>query len=311
MLCQSLGYTTIASVPRKTPLASVSTDLRHQLVPSSLALHREIHKRGKSTNLHHLQAPPPGLGAQNCPRLQVVTVHQLIGRNPGRTPGRRRLDLGRERYEGAPRWLRSGTCSGPAMQWRWQRHRRRERCIALATITAVSKVQMNAPSAKKPSAPKHAGVIVGLNVLSVINEPTSLDKNICEEGVFECKHENGKLALVLMFLSSTNVRSLHRLRVAWERSEYTLPSAAQTLIDIDSHFEGIDSPPSALKQLFGNLFRDNPKPVEKVPGDAKIDKSNMCEIVLDVINPNGAVAYDAAAQASTLCLGNDSRSPAS
>ncbi len=127
---------------------------------------------------------------------------------------------------------------------------------------------------------------------------------------------------------STNARALRRLRTACERAKRTLSSAAQTSIEIDSLFDGIDFYTSLTRarfeELCQDLFRSTLEPVEKVLRDSKIDKSNVHEIVLvggstripkivklvsdffngkepnKSINPDEAVAYGAAVQAAIL-----------
>lgn len=127
---------------------------------------------------------------------------------------------------------------------------------------------------------------------------------------------------------STNARAMRRLRTACERAKRTLSSAAQTTIEIDSLFEGIDFYTSLTRarfeELCQDLFRSTLDPVEKVLRDSKIDKSSVDEIVLvggstripkvqklvsdffngkepnKSINPDEAVAYGAAVQAAIL-----------
>ncbi|KAI3629294.1 hypothetical protein MIR68_012671, partial [Amoeboaphelidium protococcarum] len=127
---------------------------------------------------------------------------------------------------------------------------------------------------------------------------------------------------------SGNARSLRRLRTACERAKRTLSSATQASIEIDSLFEGVDFYTSITRarfeELCGDLFRGTLDPVEKVLRDSKIDKSQVDEIVLvggstripkvqklvsdffngkepnKTINPDEAVAYGAAVQASIL-----------
>ena len=127
---------------------------------------------------------------------------------------------------------------------------------------------------------------------------------------------------------TTNQRALRRLRTACERAKRTLSSSAQTSIEIDSLFEGIDLYTSITRarfeELCGDLFRSTLDPVEKVLRDAKLDKSQVHEIVLvggstripkvqklvsdyfngkepnRSINPDEAVAYGAAVQAAVL-----------
>ncbi|KAK7043605.1 Hsp70 chaperone [Paramarasmius palmivorus] len=168
-----------------------------------------------------------------------------------------------------------------------------------------------------------------------------------EEGIFEVKATAGDThlggedfdnRLVNHFVQefkrkhkkdlSTNPRALRRLRTACERAKRTLSSAAQTSIEIDSLFEGIDFYTSLTRarfeELCQDLFRSTLEPVEKVLRDSKIDKANVHEIVLvggstriprivklvsdffngkepnKSINPDEAVAYGAAVQAAIL-----------
>ncbi|KAL6931202.1 probable Heat shock protein SSA2 [Hanseniaspora guilliermondii] len=127
---------------------------------------------------------------------------------------------------------------------------------------------------------------------------------------------------------SSNQRSLRRLRTACERAKRTLSSSAQTSIEIDSLFEGIDFYTSITRarfeELCADLFRNTIEPVEKVLNDAKVSKGEVHEIVLvggstripkvqklvsdffngkepnRSINPDEAVAYGAAVQAAIL-----------
>ncbi|KAL1985544.1 hypothetical protein VTN96DRAFT_7764 [Rasamsonia emersonii] len=231
-------------------------------------------------------------------------------------------------------------------------------------------------------ATKDAGLIAGLNVLRIINEPTAaaiaygLDKKgegernvlifdlgggtfdvsllTIEEGIFEVKATAGDThlggedfdnRLVNHFVNefkrkykkdlTTNSRALRRLRTACERAKRTLSSSAQTSIEIDSLFEGIDFYTSITRarfeELCQDLFRSTMDPVERVLRDAKIDKSSVHEIVLvggstripkiqklvgeffnkepnKSINPDEAVAYGAAVQAAILSGDTSSKS---
>ncbi|KIY69973.1 heat shock cognate 70 [Cylindrobasidium torrendii FP15055 ss-10] len=168
-----------------------------------------------------------------------------------------------------------------------------------------------------------------------------------EEGIFEVKATAGDThlggedfdnRLVNHFVQefkrkykkdlSTNLRATRRLRTACERAKRTLSSAAQTSIEIDSLYEGIDFYTSITRarfeELCQDLFRSTLEPVEKVLRDSKIDKANVHEIVLvggstriprvvklvsdffngkepnKSINPDEAVAYGAAVQAAIL-----------
>jgi len=224
-------------------------------------------------------------------------------------------------------------------------------------------------------ATKDAGLIAGLNVLRIINEPTAaaiaygLDKKengernvlifdlgggtfdvsllTIEDGIFEVKATAGDThlggedfdhRLVNHFVAEfkrkhkkdlgSNQRALRRLRTACERAKRTLSSSAQTSIEIDSLYEGIDFYTSITRarfeELCQDLFRSTIEPVEKVLRDSKIDKAQVHEIVLvggstripkvqklvsdffngkepnRSINPDEAVAYGAAVQAAIL-----------
>ncbi|XP_066498729.1 heat shock cognate 70-kd protein, tandem duplicate 3 [Hoplias malabaricus] len=224
-------------------------------------------------------------------------------------------------------------------------------------------------------ATKDAGVIAGLNVLRIINEPTAaaiaygLDKGkqgernvlifdlgggtfdvsilTIEDGIFEVKATAGDThlggedfdnRLVNHFVEefkrkhkkdiSQNKRALRRLRTACERAKRTLSSSSQASIEIDSLYEGIDFYTSITRARFeemcSDLFRGTLEPVEKALRDAKMDKSQIHDIVLvggstripkiqkllqdffngrelnKSINPDEAVAYGAAVQAAIL-----------
>jgi heat shock protein 1/8 len=224
-------------------------------------------------------------------------------------------------------------------------------------------------------ATKDAGIIAGLNVLRIINEPTAaaiaygLDKKgkgernvlifdlgggtfdvsilTIEDGIFEVKSTAGDTHLggedfdnrmVNHFTEEfkrkykkdlkTNKRALRRLRTACERAKRTLSSSTQASIEIDSLFDGIDFYTSITRARFeelnADLFRGTLEPVEKSLRDAKMDKSQIHDIVLvggstripkvqkllqdffngkelnKSINPDEAVAYGAAVQAAIL-----------
>eukprot|EP00253_Pinus_taeda_P009357 PITA_09357 len=127
---------------------------------------------------------------------------------------------------------------------------------------------------------------------------------------------------------SGNARALRRLRTSCERAKRTLSSTAQTTIEIDSLYEGIDFYTTITRARFEelnmDLFRKCMEPVEKCLRDAKMDKRSIHDVVLvggstripkvqsllqDLfngkelcknINPDEAVAYGAAVQAAIL-----------
>ena len=223
-------------------------------------------------------------------------------------------------------------------------------------------------------ATKDAGVIAGLNVLRIINEPTAaaiaygLDKkgseqNILifdlgggtfdvsllsiEEGIFEVKATAGDTHLggsdfdnliTQYFVSeikkkhkvdvSDNPKALRKLRTAAERAKRSLSSSTTANVEIDSISSDIDFNIVLTRAKFEDmcmpLFRKCMEPVNKVLQDAKMSKSQVHEIVLvggstripkvqellseffngkklcQSINPDEAVAYGAAVQASIL-----------
>ncbi|KAL4336133.1 hypothetical protein GQ457_07G018180 [Hibiscus cannabinus] len=127
---------------------------------------------------------------------------------------------------------------------------------------------------------------------------------------------------------SGNPRALRRLRTACESAKRTLSSAAQTTIEIDSLYEGIDFYTTITRARFEelnmDLFRKCMEPVDKCLRDARMDKSSVHDVVLvggstripkvqqllqdffngkelcKSINPDEAVAYGAAVQAAVL-----------
>lgn len=87
--------------------------------------------------------------------------------------------------------------------------------------------------------------------------------------------------LTLLFALTSLPR---RLRTACERSKRTLSSAAQTSIELDSLFEGVDFATSITRARFEelcmDLFRKCMDPVEKCLRDAKFDKAQVHDVVL-------------------------------
>ncbi|KAF6778982.1 hypothetical protein AHF37_01395 [Paragonimus kellicotti] len=188
-------------------------------------------------------------------------------------------------------------------------------------------------------ATKDAGAIAGLNVMRIINEPTaaaiamvwtrSVQNDIA---IFDL----GGGTFDVSILTIEDAQERHQRQQArraasahaCERAKRTLSSSAQANIEIDSLYEGIDFYTSITRARFeelnADLFRSTLDPVEKALRDAKMDKSQIHEVVLvggstrvpkvqkllqdffngkelnKSINPDEAVAYGAAVQAAIL-----------
>ncbi|XP_056432314.1 heat shock 70 kDa protein 1-like [Gadus chalcogrammus] len=127
---------------------------------------------------------------------------------------------------------------------------------------------------------------------------------------------------------SQNKKALGRLRTACEQAKRSLSCITQASIEIDSLHEGTDFRTSITRarfeELCSDLFRGTLEPVEKALMDAKMDKSQVHDIVVvggstripkiqkllqdlfngrelnKSINPDEAVAYGAAVQAAIL-----------
>ncbi|KAK4392236.1 Heat shock cognate protein [Sesamum angolense] len=196
-------------------------------------------------------------------------------------------------------------------------------------------------------ATKDAGVIAGLNVMRIIMSPqlqpllmvwTRRQPVLATAGDTHLGGEDFDNRMVNHFVQefkrkhkkdiSGNPRALRRLRTACERAKRTLSSTAQTTIEIDSLYEGIDFYSTITRARFEelnmDLFRKCMEPVEKCLRDAKMDKSTVHDVVLvggstripkvqqllqdffngkelcKSINPDEAVAYGAAVQAAIL-----------
>ncbi|XP_074272608.1 heat shock cognate 70 kDa protein-like [Silene latifolia] len=127
---------------------------------------------------------------------------------------------------------------------------------------------------------------------------------------------------------SNNPRALGRLRAACERAKRNLSSTPETSIEIDCLFDGIDFSTTITRARFEklnlDLFQNCLVPIDKCLKDAKMEKSEVHEIVLvggstrtpmvrqlvqeffngkelcQGINPDEAVAYGAACHAAVL-----------
>lgn len=127
---------------------------------------------------------------------------------------------------------------------------------------------------------------------------------------------------------TSSAKALRRLRTACERAKRTLSTTAQTTVDVDSLYDGIDYNTTIsrakFEELCMDLFRKTMEPVNQVMQDSKLDKSKINEIVLvggstripkvrqmlsdyfngkklnESVNPDEAVAYGAAVQAAVL-----------
>uniref|UniRef100_A0A6N2LRM7 Uncharacterized protein n=1 Tax=Salix viminalis TaxID=40686 RepID=A0A6N2LRM7_SALVM len=219
-------------------------------------------------------------------------------------------------------------------------------------------------------ATKDAGVIAGLNVMRIINEPTAAaiaygldkkatsvgEKNVLifdlgggtfdvslltiEEGIFEVKATAGDTHLggedfdnrmvnhFVQEFKRKNKKDISGNPRALGEGKEDSSSTAQTTIEIDSLYEGIDFYSTITRARFEemnmDLFRKCMEPVEKCLRDAKMDKSSVHDAVLvggstripkvqqllqdffngkelcKSINPDEAVAYGAAVQAAIL-----------
>jgi len=127
---------------------------------------------------------------------------------------------------------------------------------------------------------------------------------------------------------SANGKAMRRLRTACERAKRVLSSSAQTTVEVDSFYEGIDFMVSIsrakFEELCADLFRKSMDPVDRVLRDSGLSKSQIHEVVLvggstripkvqnlltdyfngkelcKSINPDECVAYGAAVQAAIL-----------
>ncbi|GJN31055.1 hypothetical protein PR202_gb19409 [Eleusine coracana subsp. coracana] len=204
----------------------------------------------------------------------------------------------------------------------------------------------------------NAGIITGLNVMRIINEPTAA---AIAYGVEKISVRNKERTVLIFDLGGgtfdvsllniypginmeksryefsrkhdrkgieNNKKALRRLRTACERAKRMLSSTAQTNIEVDSLHCGIDFcttiTRSRFEELNKSLFNRCINVLEKCLQDANMDKNAVQDIVLvggstripkvqnmlpeffngkelcRTINPDEAVAYGAAIQASIL-----------
>ncbi|CAJ0941316.1 unnamed protein product, partial [Mesorhabditis belari] len=166
-------------------------------------------------------------------------------------------------------------------------------------------------------ATKDAGVIAGLNVVRIINEPTAaaiaygLDKKEGEKNI-------------LVF----DLGGVQKLRRECEKAKRALSTQHQVKVEVESLLDGEDFSETLTRAKFEelnmDLFRATLKPVQKVLEDSDLKKEDVHEIVLvggstripkvqqlikeyfngkepsRGINPDEAVAYGAAVQAGVI-----------
>lgn len=182
-------------------------------------------------------------------------------------------------------------------------------------------------------ATKDAGIIAGLKILRIINEPTAaalaygLDskanskKNILifdlGGGTFDVtilrKNEDGTLFEVKATAGDThlggedfdnrlvdymvdeihrkykrdisnNKRAIARLKAAAEKAKRILSSSTEANIDIDALYDGIDFytkiSRARFEELCLDLFKQTLKPVDRALYDAKMDKTDIDDVIL-------------------------------
>ncbi|KAG6753644.1 hypothetical protein POTOM_041634 [Populus tomentosa] len=150
-------------------------------------------------------------------------------------------------------------------------------------------------------ATKDAGVIAGVRVARIINEPTAaaiaygLDKKVlATNGDTHLGGEDFDQRIMEYFIKlikkkhgkdvSKDNRALGKLRRECERAKRALSSQHQVRVEIESLFDGVDfSEPltrARFEELNNDLFRKTMGPVKKAMEDAGLEKHQIDEIVL-------------------------------
>ncbi|CAD6210631.1 unnamed protein product [Miscanthus lutarioriparius] len=176
--------------------------------------------------------------------------------------------------------------------------------------------------------PTAAALAYGLEKMPVSNKRRTVLVFDLGGGTFDAHLLAGRTST-----TRCNQKALRRLRTACERAKRMLSSTAQTTIEVDSLHDGIDFcttiTRSRFEELNKDLFSKCMKALDKCLCDAKMDKSSVHDVVLvggstripkvqsmlrdffygkelyRSINPDEAVAYGAAIQASILSGATD------
>merc|ERR1711868_363692 len=152
-------------------------------------------------------------------------------------------------------------------------------------------------------ATKDAGIIAGLNVMRIINEPTAaaiaygMDKD--KEGeknvlVFDLGGENFDQRVMDHFMKlykkktgkdiRKDNRAVQKLRREVEKAKRSLSATHSARIEIESFYDGEDFSETLTRAKFeelnNDLFRGTLKPVQKVLEDGEMKKNEIDEIVL-------------------------------
>ncbi|KAL6218947.1 hypothetical protein ACLB2K_012154 [Fragaria x ananassa] len=154
-------------------------------------------------------------------------------------------------------------------------------------------------------ATKDASVIVGMNVMCILNEPTAativygLEKKAMTNGgnnvlIFDLG--GGTFDVSLLKIEDEviekkhkkdikhDLKAIRKLRTSCEQAKQILSSTVQTTIDIDSLFEGIDfhskTTTAKFEELNIDLFEKCMKNVNDCVTDVKLDRNIIHNIVL-------------------------------